>query len=86
MISRDTVSLLPSTADALDGYVCPVFGCNADLAAMAWLVLVLRETPDTAERFPHGKWATIQSIESQLVAAAKEFVASVSTTTGETET
>ena len=66
----DSVSFLPSTAHALDGLVCPVFTTNADLPSMAWLLLVLRELPDDAARFPHGKWATIQRLEGQLTEAA----------------
>jgi hypothetical protein len=73
---RDTVDLLPSTAEALDELVCPVARTNPP-EPIAWLWFVLREMPDTPERFPHGKWATLQHIESQLrecaaLAAQKE--------------
>ena len=39
---------------------------------MAWTVLLLRKLPDNKEYFPRGKWATIQSIESQLDLAANQ--------------
>ena len=42
---------------------------------MAWIVLQLRHIEDTEEFFPMGKWATIQSIESQLEKAAKCYAA-----------
>ncbi len=68
---KDTVDLLPSTADALDELVGHVGTVNVDLPTMAWLFFVLREMPDSDVRFPHGKWATIQHIEAQLVELAK---------------
>lgn len=73
----DVVTLLPSTARALDEYVCPVGTVNANLEAMAWLWFVLRETPDTEGRFPRGKWATVQAVERQLIEAAKHTVRTV---------
>jgi len=33
---------------------------------MAWVVWQLKSIDDREEFFPHGKWATIQSIEQQL--------------------
>lgn len=76
---RDSVTLLPTTAEALEalnvvGYVGRV---NVDLQAMAWLVLVLKEVADHPRVFPHGKWATIQSIEAQLAEAAKRVAGQV---------
>ena len=41
---------------------------------MAWVVLLLRKIEDNEELFPMGKWATIQSIERQLDAAADEEI------------
>ena len=67
----DTIELLPRTAEALDDLVCHVGTVNVSMENMAWLALVLRELPDTPERFPNGKWATIQHLESQLQIAAK---------------
>lgn len=32
----------------------------------AWLFFRLRETPDTSEVFPHGKWASIQHLEELI--------------------
>jgi hypothetical protein len=67
------VKLLQETADALSqlDVVAHVGRINCDLPQMAWLVLVLRHLPDSEATFPHGKWATIQSIEAQLDDAAR---------------
>lgn len=67
----DTVELLRSTASALDGLVCYVGTQNVSMENMAWLWFVCRELPDSEELFPHGKWATVQHIEGQLVLAAQ---------------
>jgi len=69
----DCVELSQDTADALDALciTAQVSKMNGNLPEMAWLVLVLRELPDSAARFPRGKWATIQYIEGQLQEAAK---------------
>jgi hypothetical protein len=37
----------------------------------AWLLVLLRELPDDADMFTHGKWATIQRMEGLIAAAAK---------------
>ena len=68
---EDCVELLPRSADALDGLVCHVGRINVSMENMAWLALVARELPDEEVLFPHGKWATIQNIERQLLKAAK---------------
>ena len=44
---------------------------------MAWVVLLLRKIEDNENYFPMGKWATIQSIESQLDAAANQLIQSM---------
>lgn len=44
---------------------------------MAWIVYLLRRVEDTDEFFPMGKWATIQSIESQLDTAANQLIQSM---------
>jgi hypothetical protein len=41
---------------------------------MAWIVAVLKLLPDGPGRFPRGKWATIQHIESQLMLMAEDAV------------
>lgn len=76
-MATDCVELLPSTAEALDEMVCPVGRVNVDLPAMAWLVQVCRHLPDDPERFPHGKWATIQRIEGQLTELASRRAAEI---------
>ncbi len=73
----NTVELLPSTAEALDGVVCHVGRVNASLGDMAWLALVCRDLPNTEEYFPRGKWATIQRLDEQLHVAAKAAVAEI---------
>jgi len=78
--ASDCVELLPSTAEALNSLeiIGHVGRVNVDEQAMAWLTFVLKELPDEARYFPHGKWATIQHIEGTLqrMAAqrAKEIV------------
>lgn len=41
----------------------------------AWLVFMLKAEPDTAELFPHGKWATIQRIEDLTLGSAQHEIA-----------
>lgn len=41
---------------------------------MAWFVQLLKHVPDSEKVFPHGKWATIQSIEQQIEACAKDYM------------
>ena len=65
----DTIELTPATADWLNGL--EIFGhvgrTNIQPEQMAWIVLVLKALPDAPGRFPRGKWATIQHIESELL-------------------
>ncbi len=65
---RDEVHILPKSADAFDSLeiVGDVGRVNVDLSKIAWLVLILTYLPDEADIFPHGKWATIQHLQSQL--------------------
>lgn len=69
-LHRDTVELLPRTAEALNGLVCHVGRVNVSMESMAWLALFARNLPDTERYFPHGKWATIQHLQNQLERAA----------------
>jgi hypothetical protein len=39
----------------------------------SWVCFLLREAQDRPEWFPHGKWATIQRIESLLLEEAREI-------------
>lgn len=43
---------------------------------LAWLVVLLKEMPDDPNVFVHGKWATIQRIETKLLEAVKDEIES----------
>lgn len=62
----DTVSISRATAAELSKLGLGDFAVCETPQRMAWVVLVLREIADTDERFPRGKWATIQHIEGQI--------------------
>jgi hypothetical protein len=62
----DTITLLKSTAEALSEIGIGDFSVVELPERMASVVLILQELPDREDRFPHGKWATIQSIQGQL--------------------
>jgi hypothetical protein len=71
----DSVELSSTVAEALTdtglfGDVCR----HESLERGAWIALVLRQLEDTAERFPCGKWATIQRIERQLDQAVADIL------------
>ncbi len=68
------VELSGVSAEALDRLdVCGHVGrINVDLPQMAWLWFVAQEIEDNEDTFPRGKWATLQHIEAQLRATAKE--------------
>jgi hypothetical protein len=66
----DTILLSPIAAGALSGIGLGDFFTVEQPDRMAWVVLVLKRLPDMSERFPRGKWATIQSIEQQLNSCA----------------
>jgi hypothetical protein len=86
----DTVTLLPSTIDALDRLGLGDFSRVETPERMAWVACILRDLDDTPETFPHGKWATIQSIENQVCAAARarafEITSALLLATAERET
>jgi hypothetical protein len=44
---------------------------SGSLEGWAWVYFRLREEPDDPYRFPHGKWATLQHLESMLIEAAQ---------------
>ena len=54
----------------------------ADNDFKSWLSLdnackylfILKATPDKAEIFPHGKWASIQTLESAIEDEVKEYI------------
>jgi hypothetical protein len=66
----DTVTLLPSTAEAFNRLGLGDFYRVNDPERMAWVARVLRQLPDDPRIFPRGKWPTIQSIEGQVDASA----------------
>jgi hypothetical protein len=67
---KDTITLLPKTAEAIGNALDQDFNTVETPERMAWIVLLLKRLPD--EKFPHGKWGTIQSIEYQLKECADE--------------
>lgn len=67
---NDTITLLASTVVFLDTLGLGDFSKVETPERMAWVVLVLRALPDAPGRFPHGKWGTIQAIETQLIECA----------------
>jgi hypothetical protein len=44
-------------------------------AEWAWIVMQLKAAADRPEWFPHGKWATIQFIEMELLREAWDVTA-----------
>jgi hypothetical protein len=71
----DTVTMLRSTAEAIRSALGEDMSCAEMPERMAWIVAVLKELPDSDEAFPHGKWATIQALESQVQEAAAKRAA-----------
>ena len=71
---KDSIELSSTAAEALTSAFAQDFNGVESLERMAWMVLVLKKTPDIEAIFPRGKWATIQSIEGQLDDAAEDYV------------
>lgn len=71
---KDTIEISQIVADALSKVLGQDFNRIEQPERMAWIVLILRKLPDSEENFPHGKWATIQNIESQLDKAATDKI------------
>lgn len=69
-VVRDTVTLLPDTAEALSELGFGEFYPVETPERMAWVVKVLWGLDDEPRTFPHGKSGTCQSIEEQVQAAA----------------
>lgn len=61
-----TITLLPRTVEWLNTLGMGDFVSVETPERMAWVVIILRKLPDDEGEFPHGKWATIQSIEGSL--------------------
>ena len=48
-----------------------------EASEVAWLVECLKVMEDNEDRFPYGKWATIQALQEALYKAAKDAVIGV---------
>ncbi len=44
------------------------------LEQWAWLLQVMKQTPDFEDYFPKGKWATVQRLEDLLEEAAMDYI------------
>ena len=71
---EDQINLTSKAAEGMECALDQDFNRVETPERMAWIALLLRRIVDTEEFFPMGKWATIQSIESQLNAAADQWV------------
>jgi len=71
---NDTIEISGVVASALSKTLGQDFNRIEQPERMAWIVLLLKKMLNTDEIFPHGKWATIQSIENQLDKAANAYV------------
>ena len=69
---EDQINLSSKAAEGMERSLGQDFNRVEMPERMAWIVLLLKRIEDTEEFFPMGKWATIQSIESQLEAAANK--------------
>ena len=65
-MSTDSVVLSPATMAGFNTIGIGDFNIVETPERMAGVVLILKKLGDTSERFPRGKWATIQEIERQL--------------------
>lgn len=70
----DSINLSQKAADGISLALDQNFNKIELPDRMAWIVLLLRKIEDKDEYFPMGKWATIQSIEGQLDAAANQEI------------
>lgn len=68
---KDQINLSSQAAEGISFALDQDFNRVETPERMAWIVLLMRKLPDIETYFPMGKWATIQSIEQQLAAAAK---------------
>lgn len=69
----DMIRMLPKTAEAISHALGQDFNKVETPERMAWVLYLLRRLPD--DLFPHGKWATIQGIETQLIECADTQIA-----------
>jgi len=73
----DTIRLSQQTAEGISFALDQDFFKVESPDRMAWIVMLLCKIEDKEEYFPLGKWATIQSIEQQLDAAANQLIQSM---------
>lgn len=74
---KDTIDISQRTADALTCLgIWDIYTVN-EPEIMAAMYFILKNAPDDPRLFPHGKWATIQNIEAQLVEWAKDKLKSL---------
>ncbi len=69
-----SIHISKRTAEALSKIGMGDFYVWEPKERMAYIVLVLKKLPDSADVFPCGKWATIQHIEQQLDDLAIKFL------------
>ena len=69
-----SIHISKRTAEALSKIGMGDFYVWEHKERMAYIVLVLKKLPDSADVFPCGKWATIQHIEQQLDDFAIKFL------------
>jgi len=74
---EDSINLSQRTVEGINLALDQDFNRIELAERMAWIVLLLRKIEDNKQFFPMGKWATIQSIESQLDAAANQVMQSI---------
>jgi len=63
---RRFVTLTPDMARGLSQLGMGAFTTAEPPERMAWMVHALRHVPESEDVFPHGKWATILTIEGQV--------------------
>lgn len=71
------VTVTRATAEALDSarIFGEIDGAMIEVERVAWIVRQLRYMPDEPTLFPHGKWATIQSLDDRIEKAAEKAAA-----------
>jgi len=76
-LSRIFIDLTDVVVESLSSVLAQDFSRIESPERMAWIVLVLKQLPDTADIFPCGKRATILNIEAQIDAAVYDYVSNL---------
>ncbi len=71
-MNDDIITLSSKAAEGISLALGQDFNRVETPERMAWIVWLLECLPDNEKHFPLGKWATIQSIKSQLEKAANQ--------------